>query len=221
MKRLLKKSLCYLMVVVLLMGVLPVSLFATAGGSVDFSYEVYGGTTLKIYGTEIPDDAFMFANFERSDIDSVYFSDTVTVIGDRAFQGFTNLDYIILTEGLTSIGEYAFAECTSLESINLPLTLTEMGEGCFQGCASLKAVSILGDSQDMLLQEIPDYAFDGCEELLEFEVPASCISIGDYAFYGCSSLRKITTPSAGGDEPSTDPSQPSEPGTGGSGDVVV
>ncbi len=59
---------------------------------------------------------------------------TVTSIGDYAFQLCKALKNISLPNGLTSIGKQAFGDCTSLSSITLPNSLTAIGDYAFIWC---------------------------------------------------------------------------------------
>jgi hypothetical protein len=60
----------------------------------------------------------------KDKIVSVILPDSLTSIGNFAFQGCTSLASIDLPDSLTSIGSSAFYGCTSLVSIDLPDTLT-------------------------------------------------------------------------------------------------
>ena len=92
--------------------------------------------------------------------------DSVTGIGDRAFNGCSSLASITIPHGVTSIGEVAFANCSGLTSITIPDSVIRIGNSVFTYCTSLKDVTI----QD------------------------GVISIGDSAFFACKSLKSITIP---------------------------
>ena len=62
-----------------------------------------------------------------SNLKSVHLPNTLTSIGERAFDGCTGLETINLPSSLTSIGEWAFDDCTGLETINIPSSLTLIG----------------------------------------------------------------------------------------------
>ena len=71
--------------------------------------------------------------------------DTVTSIGEWAFNGCDSLASIVLPETLTSIGKRAFYGCDSLASTVLPEAVTFIDEYAFYGCGSLASI-VLPDS---------------------------------------------------------------------------
>ena len=66
--------------------------------------------------------------------------DSVTEIGDYAFEDYTSLTSVNIPDSVTSIGEWAFYNCDSLTSVNIPDSVTTIGNGAFYGCDSLKKV---------------------------------------------------------------------------------
>ena len=59
---------------------------------------------------------------------------TVTCIGDFAFQGCTGLTSITIPNSVTSINMDAFSGCSSLTSITIPNSVTNIGEFAFANC---------------------------------------------------------------------------------------
>lgn len=63
------------------------------------------------------------------------------VIEGTTLKGLTDygqrLGSIVLPDTITTIGEYAFEDCTNLTSITIPSSVTEIGKGAFQGCSGL------------------------------------------------------------------------------------
>ena len=94
---------------------------------------------------------------------------SVTSIGDDAFEECTSLTSVTIPNSVTSIGNYAFNFCTSLTSITIPDSVTSIGWCAFYDCTSLKDVyysgiesewnSItVGDGNDCLLNATIHYS---------------------------------------------------------------
>ena len=111
---------------------------------------------------------------------------TVTSIGNYAFEGCTSLTSISIPSSVRSIGNNAFYGCASLASVEIPSSVTSIGECAFEGCTSLASISIPSS-----VTSIGEYAFFGCATLTSIFIPSSVTSIESYAFYGCTSLASI------------------------------
>ena len=114
---------------------------------------------------------------------------SVTSIGDYAFEGCTSLTSVTIPDSVTSIGDWAFCDCTSLTSVTIPNSVTSIGAYAFQGCTSLASVTIPNS-----VTSIGNSAFDGCASLTSVTIGNGVISIGESAFEGCTSLTSITIP---------------------------
>ena len=90
---------------------------------------------------------------------------SVTSIGDRAFEGCSGLTSVTIGNSVTSIGEYAFAGCWGLTSVTIGNSVTSIG----------------------------DYAFTDCSGLTSVTIGNSVTSIGYDAFRGCSGLTKLVS----------------------------
>ena len=153
----------------------------------------------------IAECAFAYSGFRRIEL-----PDSVTEIGQGAFQGCEQLEEIrlpsgistvpghafmycfrlrsvMLPEGLERIGNQAFCECTSLEQLAIPDSVTEIGIGAFER-SGLREIGLPAS-----LRAIPD----GClmRTKLEFvRIPESVGTIGEYAFFDCGELTEMTIP---------------------------
>lgn len=76
--------------------------------------------------------------FKRKDIKSIIMSDTVTKIGDNAFNGCASLESITLSKNLTDIGHWAFGDCTALKKITIPKSVVHINYSAFRNCPALK-----------------------------------------------------------------------------------
>ena len=97
----------------------------------------------------------------------------------------------VIPNSVTSIGDYAFDGCGSLRSINIPNSVTRIGEGAFMCCSSLASVSI-----PERVTNIGEYTFSDCCGLTNITIPKGVTSIGNGAFQGCSSLTSVTIPNS-------------------------
>ncbi len=109
-------------------------------------------------------------------------------IGNGAFRG-ARLTSITIPESVTSIGQGAFQGCSDLTSITIPNSVTSIGSGAFLDCSALTFVSIPNS-----VTSIEDYFFYRCSALASVTIPNSVMSIGEYAFWDCSSLTTVTIP---------------------------
>ena len=116
---------------------------------------------------------------------------SVTSIGDYAFEGCGGLTSITIPDSITSIGYWAFHGCGGLTSITIPNSVTSIGELAFLGCTGLTSIT-LGNS----VKSIGEGAFLGCTGLTSITIPSSVTSIGEGAFEDCSSLTSITIPNS-------------------------
>ena len=121
--------------------------------------------------------------------------DSVTSIGERAFEGCGSLTSVTIPDSVTSIGERAFKDCNSLAG--------SFYAGCrylgnkqnpyllFMGTGGINGAKYEIHTQTKIIYSS---SFSGCSKLKRITIPEGVISIGASAFKGCVSLKRITIP---------------------------
>ncbi len=118
--------------------------------------------------------------------------DTYTVTGIRssALSGLSNLVTLSLPETITKIGEKAFENCVNLKSVNIPggvktigrcLTLPSDGKvpamNAFKGCTNIETL-VLGEG----VESVGYYVFDSCDKIKNLTLPSTlkeCIGLNN------------------------------------------
>ena len=122
-------------------------------------------------------------------VTSLFLPDSVTVIGEDAFDGCSFLTAVDLPGSVRKIGDGAFSGCSSLTSVTIPRGVTVIGEDAFRDCSALVSVEIPDT-----VTEIGLLAFSGCSSLVSADIPNSVRIIGVMAFSGCTSLVSVKIP---------------------------
>ena len=149
---------------------------------------------------------------------------SVTAIGNFAFERCEGLTSIDIPNSVTHIGWYAFYSCEGLTSIVIPNSVTEIGVGAFEWCTELTNIvvesgnprydsrnncnAIMETADNTLIVgcknttipnsviEIGGGAFSNCEGLTSIDIPNSVTYIGDAAFFSCVGLTRIVIPNS-------------------------
>ncbi len=153
--------------------------------AVDYKGEMPENThlTLKDGTTGIAGGAFWGSNGSLVEIE---IPDSVTYIGEDAFNNCYNLKSVNIPDGVTEISDGAFCNA-SLTSITIPDSVERLGNHAFSDCYELNNV-ILGKG----LNKINESTFSTCMNLESIVIPDNIISIDDCAFWGCYNLENIT-----------------------------
>ena len=125
--------------------------------------------------------------FERcSALTSVTIGNSVTSIGSSAFYSCSRLTSVTIGNSVTSIGEKAFFDCDGLTSITFPNSVTSIGQQTFHGCDGLISVTIPNS-----VTNIGTSAFNSCKSLTTITIPNSIKRIDNATFYDCTSLKSL------------------------------
>ena len=140
--------------------------------------------------------------------------DSVSIIGDYAFNYCESLTDITIPDSVTAIGVNAFENCASLTSITIPASVTTIGRRAFCGCSSLSDIKILGSVTSLGFSVftgtshynndenwyngvyyIDDLLVEAKHNITECIVKEGVKVISAYAFHDCYYLEKIVLPS--------------------------
>ena len=131
------------------------------------------------------------AAFERTSLTSVNIPNSVTSIGESAFSTSFRLTSVTIGNSVTSIGESAFSFCLNLTSVTIGNSVTSIGNSAFWWCSSLTSVTIPNS-----VTSIGSNSFEHCTSLTTVSIPNSVANIEFCAFEGCSKLACIIIPNS-------------------------
>ena len=202
MKKITKKCLALIVAFALVIGILPMSVFAeesnittgNCGENVTWSLNTDTGVLTisgsgDMYNYKYPNYAPW--NSHRGYIKSVDIESGVTRIGEGAFLDCSSLTSVTIPNSVMTIGYWAFGGCSSLTSVTIPNSVTSIGNMAFRYCSSLTSIMIPNS-----VTSIGNSAFSGCSSLTSITIPNGVTSIGYAAFFECSSLTSVTIPNS-------------------------
>ncbi len=180
-----KKLTALLLSLCMVLGMLPMTVFAAGGTTTDgLTYED-NGDSVTITGS-----AWESANLT---IGFKIDGKPVTAIGERAFSHNNTLTSVAILDSVTSIGEFAFYNCKSLSSVTFEegSQLSSIGESAFQWCTGLTDITIPDG-----VTSIRSRAFNGCEKLgsITFTGNTAPELEADNVFDECAALTAIHVP---------------------------
>ena len=175
----------------------------TTGGLPTYSFDSEGSYDVEIGLV----DSLIEMLFTGTPLISIEIGDSITSIGEHAFENCSGLTSINIPDSVTSIGYAAFSGCSGLTSINIPNSIKTIDRNAFHDCTGLTGVYISdiaawcnitfgGQSQ---VSSNPLYN-DGCnlylnnELVMDLIIPDGVTTINDYAFTKCYSLTSVNIP---------------------------
>ena len=127
---------------------------------------------------------YLLADGKISSLETQIIHKDCKVIGSSLYYGATGLKNVVFEEGsqLVGVSDSAFRR-TSLQQVDLPETIQYIGRNAFSDCKQLQNIDLHN------VKEIDNYAFDGCNALVNIDIPKSITRIGDSAFYNATGLK--------------------------------
>ena len=172
-----------------------------ADGSVTYIGD-YAFSLCIITSLQIPETVTGIGNHAfdaASSLTEIHLPDSITSIGTEAFYQCYALRSVTLSNRLVSIGDRAFHTCKALQSIHIPASVTEIGQGLFANCAMLETITVDSGNPryhaqgNCLIETAAQTLVSGC---IAGIIPAdgSVTHIGKESFYGLSNLTSVTIP---------------------------
>ena len=138
--------------------------------------------------TVVEIEAYSF--FGQGELTTVSIPNTVSIIGDGAFER-SGLTTVTIPNSVTTIGRNTFCNCHNLTSITISNSLASVGSQVFFGCENLTS-AIFADGTTHIAEGV----LHRCSSLTSVSIPNSVISIGESAFAYCSGLKSISIPNS-------------------------
>ena len=117
---------------------------------------------------------------------SISIPNSVTDIGNNAFQNCAGLTAITIPDNVTTIGNSAFYGCAGLTAATIGNGVTNIGRSAFYGCAGLTTITIPDNVTD-----IEYSAFSGCTGLTTVTIGKNVSYMSSSAFYNCANIMSV------------------------------
>ena len=169
----------------------------------DLIWMVYGDRLMILGECEIPNYSETGAPWYsyRGDIEEIVLADTITGIGNFAFNGFGQVTEIEIPRDAAAVSTSAFRNCTSLRNFTVDAENTAFSEENGILYNADQTVLVLCPPAKRSAREIPatvttigNYAFAYNDSLTGVTLPDAMETIETNAFYDCDGLTSITIP---------------------------
>ena len=169
----------------------------------DLIWMVYGDRLMILGECEIPNYSKTGAPWYayREQIEEIVLADTITGIGNFAFNGFSQVTEIEIPRDAATVSTSAFRNCTSLRNFTVDPENTTFSEENGILYNADQTVLILCPPAKRSAREIPatvntigNYAFAYNDSLTGVTLPDALETIEANAFYDCDGLTSITIP---------------------------
>lgn len=129
------------------------------------------------------------AFYNCNSIPNLEIKNATTSIGEECFANCVKLEKVVLNSRLNGISRYCFSGCESLKKIEISEEQKELlklvGVEAFSGCSALQTIDL---TECTSLQQFGERVFENCTELTTVKFPKVLSQIPDYCFEGCDNL---------------------------------
>jgi hypothetical protein len=143
---------------------------------------LFGDTGAETEGFILPYEVKLIGEYAFCGIavKSVVISPGISVIPTGMFQSCEKLESVSLPDTVTTIGDYAFDSCEVMKA-ELPASITKIGKRAFNRCRTLDDNALKNCKNLTVLEE---HAFYQCSGLSNVTLPSTLIRSTN-AFFGC------------------------------------
>ena len=169
------------------------SLTSTQSGDINYLFDVETGLMVFYnqgeMETYVSYDKYSWYSKGNS-IKHIIFEKGVESVGKYAFYNYYNnypqLKNVKIGNTITNIGQQAFQSCSSIKTVSIGNKVTSIGANSFNGCSGM-SILFIGNS----LSSINLSSFSGCTSLITLTLPKSLKTININAFSDCTSLETV------------------------------
>ncbi len=174
----------------------------TVGGTVDFANKdkgIFSGQSniITLLVGEKLSGIGDYAFYDCANLRSITLNNGLNTIGVGSFANCINMNEVNIDQHsyVSVIGDYAFYNCQALAEFTVPNSVRTIGNSAFEDCFGISHIEISGKGENVLLSNLGENVFRGCESLASLTFPRQFTQEVDIAtFEGCSALKYIATP---------------------------